>query len=75
MGDNTPSNQIAPKPAMVFRRPIDWAIGPIRSIAGALIAHGGIALYFGVTCPEIADYVHSSEFQSEVLTDVETINV
>lgn len=74
MGDHTPSNQIAAKTAIAFRRPIDWAIGAILSIAGVLIALGGIALYYGVTRPDITDYVHSSEFQSEVLTDGEAID-
>jgi hypothetical protein len=74
MGDRTPSDQIAAKPATAFSRPIDWAIGAILSIAGALIALGGIALYYGVTRPDVTDYVHSSEFQSEVLTDREAID-
>jgi len=70
MGDNTPSDQIAPKTAIAFSRPIDWAIGAILSAAGALVALGGIALYLGVTRPRITDYVHSSEFQSDMLTDL-----
>ncbi|MFA9516613.1 DUF5518 domain-containing protein [Halopenitus sp. H-Gu1] len=74
MGDHTPSNPATAKTAIAFSRPIDWAIGAILSFAGTLIALSGTALYYGVTRPDITDYVHSSEFQSEVLTDGEAID-
>ena len=74
MGDQTTSNHTAANTAIAFGRPVDWAIGAILGIAGTLIVLGGTSLYYSVNRTDVTDYVHSSEFQSEVLTDGEAID-
>ena len=58
-----------------FDRPLDWAIGGVLGVLGLLVALGGAALYFTVDRPEIATLIREGEFQSDVLTEAEAIDV
>jgi|GEM_PF-1303958 len=54
---------------------MDWVIGAFLGVVGILVTLAGTALHYGVTRPDVAELVHNSEFQSDVLTEAEAIDV
>lgn len=60
---------------LAFSRTIDWAIGAVLGVFGALIALSGGALYAASSHTVVADVVQNGEFESDVLTEAEAIDL
>jgi hypothetical protein len=77
MGANPPLEQSdgpSDSPA-VFDRLFDWAVGALLGIAGLLSALVGWSLYYAVNRATVADVIAASEFQSDVLTEPQAVDL
>lgn len=59
---------------IVFDRMLDWAIGAVLAVVGLLGVALGLGLNYAANRPAVADLIHHSEFQSEMLTEAEAID-
>jgi hypothetical protein len=60
---------------LAFSRTIDWAIGAVLGVFGALIALCGGALYAASSHAVVTDVIRNGEFESDVLTEAEAIDL
>jgi len=60
---------------IAFGRTVDWAVGAVLGVFGALVALSGGALYASSSHAVVADVLRNAEFESEVLTEAEAVDV
>lgn len=60
---------------IAFSRTVDWAIGAVIGVFGALLALSGAAVYASSSYTVITEVIQSGEFQSDVLTEAEAIDI
>ena len=60
---------------IAFSRTVDWAIGAVLGIFGVLLALSGAALYASSTYTVVTEVIQNGEFQSDVLTEAEAIDI
>lgn len=62
-------------PPAAFDRLLDWAIGALLGIAGLLSALVGGSLYYVLDRATVADVIATGEFQSDLLTETEAVDL
>lgn len=60
---------------IAFSRTIDWAIGAVLGVFGALVALSGGALYASSSYTVVTEVIQNGEFESDVLTEAEAIDI